>query len=478
MFGEPTMEKISVSELIAFIQNEDMQLEQSEYSMNRHRRNEEWMLSNNEVPPMWSNKLVDINQPFPHGQPLLAPLSPTEDADFPSGVFRFPFEYEFDKDIIQLGVTENSGTDALAWYRPFHIKSHEKWGITILDQGIWYLAKFIAAKIYEDVDVNRLYNSEQSESILSECFDVALDFLYYHELFHFKVELAATIAELNSNTPFYRYYWFNGFNSESETIRGKSPLEEALANSFARNKALEEVPTKNRPQVRKALDSFIESQPDGYKDAHSVKGKKTFRLGVEELICKLTNKPNPIFDTNKLILEHVFFDGIHGKEDWLDHFVSQVPCRILDTGFANGLFALKDVNFGIWCVTKQFKDGYKKNLNKQEQRKFLDVCQLFAKFTEGMGLKNRSGYQKFKEKYGSSAKHLEQSKGGTEMHYFRFFGKKFRVYHETSPDGREVLLTTHYGGNKPLQKRIIAALVKANRPVEILKECVNCKNSS
>ena len=469
------MDRITVTELIEFIQKKNLQLKQPEYSTNRPRRDEEWMFSNNEVPPMWSNNLINIDQPFSLGQPLLAPLSPIQDADFPRGTFRFPFEYEFDNGIIEQGITKNSGTDALAWYRPFHMRPLEKWGITILDQGIWYLAKFIAAQMYGDVE--RLYNSEQSESILSECFDVALDFLYYHELFHFKVELAATMAELNSNTPFYREYWLNGFNSESETIRGNSPLEEALANSFARNKALEEVPTKNRFRVRKALDSFIKSQPDGYKDAYSVRGKKTFRLGVEELISKLVNIPNPLFDTNKLILEHVFFDGIHGKEDWLEEYESQVPCRILNTGFANGLFALKDADFGIWCLTKDFRGMFKKNFNKQEQKKFLDVCQLFAKSTEGKGLKNRSGYQKFKEKYGSNAKHLERSKAGTEIHYFRFFGKKFRVYHETSPVGREVLLTTHYGGNKPLQNRIISALIKAERPVGILKMCFECEKN-
>ena len=158
-------------------------------------------------------------------------------------MFRFPFDYEFDNGIIEQGVTKSSGTDALAWYRPFHAAAREM-GNHNSRSGIWYLAKFIAAQMHEDVD--RLYNSEQSESILSECFDVALDFLYYHELFHFKVELAATMAEFNSSTPFYREYWLNGFNSESEADSRNSPLEEALANSFARNKALEEVPTKNR----------------------------------------------------------------------------------------------------------------------------------------------------------------------------------------------------------------------------------------
>ena len=75
------MNRISVTELIEFIQDKDLldtSLEQPEYSMNRPRRDEEWMFSNNEVPPMWSNKLVNIDQPFSLGQPLLAPLSKPE----------------------------------------------------------------------------------------------------------------------------------------------------------------------------------------------------------------------------------------------------------------------------------------------------------------------------------------------------------------------------------------------------------------
>jgi hypothetical protein len=428
------MGKISVSELIKFIQNENMQLEQSEYSMNKPRRNEEWMFSNNEVPPMWSNKLVNINQPFSHGQPLLAPLSVIKDADFPRGAFRFPFEYEFDKEIIQRGVTKNSGTDALAWYRPFHIKPHEKWGITILDQGIWYLAKFIAAEMYDDENVEILHNSEQSESILSECFDVALDFLYYHELFHFKVELAATIAELNSNTSFYRDYWFNGFNSESETIQGKSPLEEALANSFARNKAIGEVPTKNRTRVRKALDSFIKSQPDGYKDAHSVRGKKTFRLGVEELICKLVNIPNPLFDTNKLILEHVFFDGIHGKEDWLDHYVSQVPCRIIKTGFAQGLFSAPVENLFLseFCATKTFRSDYK---NVKQKHVLEDFQKAMHEWEPKLGRFRTTG---------RDLKPFRGLKGKRNVREFRVRGKEsWRVYFEKFETGEKLLLKMH-----------------------------------
>ena len=425
------MDRISVTELIEYIRDKDLQLEQPEYSMNRARRDEEWMFSNSEVPPMWSNNLINIDQPYSLGQPLLAPLKQIKDSDY-GEVFRFPFEHEFDNGIIDQGITRISGTDALAWYRPFHMRPHEKWGITILDQGIWYLAKFIAAQMHEDVE--RLYNSEQSESILSECFDVALDFLYYHELFHFKVELAATMAELNSNTPFYREYWLNGFNSESEAIRGNSPLEEALANSFARNKALEEVPTKNQSRVRKALDSFIKSQPDGYKDAYSVRGKKTFRVGVEDLISKLVDIPNPLFDTNKLILEHVFFDGIHGKEDWLDHYISQVPCRILDTGFAQGRFAasVQELFLSEFCATKTFRNDYK-NIKQKLVKKDFQVA--MHEWEPKLG--------RFKTT-GRDLKPIKGLKGKRKVIEFRVRGKEsWRVYFEEFQHGEKLLLKMH-----------------------------------
>ena len=44
------MDRISVTELIEYIRDKNLQLEQPEYSMNRPRRDEEWMFSNNEVP--------------------------------------------------------------------------------------------------------------------------------------------------------------------------------------------------------------------------------------------------------------------------------------------------------------------------------------------------------------------------------------------------------------------------------------------
>ena len=165
----------------------------------------------------------------------------------------------------------------------------------------------------------------------------------------------------------------------------------------------------NRSRVRKALDSFIKSQPDGYKDAYSVRGK-TFRLGVEELISKLVDIPNPLFDTNKLILEHVFFDGIHGKEDWLEEYESQVPCRILNTGFANGLFALKDADFGL-----VFNEGFQRQVQKEfRQTRTEEILRCLSVVCKIYGRKGYepSGYQKFKEKYGGNAKHLKQSKAG------------------------------------------------------------------
>ena len=419
------MEKISVSELIQYIKENEFHLERPPQSVNRKPRYEEWMFSNNEVPPFWSNTIVNVEQSFSNGPPFLSPIAPIFDEESHEGTYRFPKDHEFDSHIIRNGVNKISGTDALAWYRPFHMEPFEKWGITILDQGIWYIARYLA---------DEMFNVHPTEDETSDCVDIATDFLYYHELFHFKVELATTMAELNSNNPFYKRYWFNGFNSESETIRGKSPLEEALANSFARNKALEEVPTKNRSQVRKALDSFIKSQPDGYKDGHLVRGPKTFRSGVEELICKLVDIPNPIFDTNKLILEHVFFDGIHGKEDWLDHYVSQVPCRIIKTGFAQGLFSasVESLFLSEFCATKTFRSDYK-NIKQKHVKK--DFQEAMHEWEPKLGRFRTTG---------RDLKPFRGLKGKRNVREFRVRGKEsWRVYFEKFENGEKLLLKMH-----------------------------------
>ncbi len=464
------MEQISVSELIQYIKENEFHLERPPQSVNRKTRYEEWMFSNNEVPPFWSNTIVNVEQPFSNGPPFLSPIAPIFDEESHEGKYRFPKDHEFDSHIIRNGVNKISGTDALAWYRPFHMEPFEKWGITILDQGIWYIARYLA---------DEMFNVHPTEDEMSDCVDIATDFLYYHELFHFKVELATTMAELNSNNPFYKRYWHDSvFNSESEMLRGHAPLEEALANAYARNRTLANLSTTQKSKVRIVLDRFMKLQPDGYKHAYRVIGvKSSFKKGVLELIGKIINQRESTFDLNRTIIEHVFFDGPYGQDDWLDHYESRVPCRILNTGFASGRFAIKDFDFGIWCLTKDFNKGWK-GFNKQEKKKFQAVCQLYAKCTNGEGLKNSQGYKKFQEEYGGNAKYLSQSDWGTTFHYFRFFGKQYRVYHETSPDGREVLLSAHYGGNKTHQNQLIKALEKTTpRPAVLIKECSKCSRN-
>ena len=455
------------------------------------KETKQWMLQDwADVPPQWADDDDedddeddddDDDQPHGRGYPILGPIQPILDDRETEGSFRFPTDEEIGVQLIEKSIKEQ-GTDALAWYRPFHMDPQEKWGITILDRGIWYIARYLAKKMY--------FEPPYTEDEIMHCRDIAKDFLYHHEMFHFKVELAATVMEMNKWTIIYARYWSpqtrgEWFDSPSAILGAlpNAPLEEALANSYARDKVISEYSDLVESKVvRSAINQFMKTQPDGYKHASKVTGKHTkWKRGVSELINKLLNEDEIHFSPEKILATHVLFDGIQGKEDWIEErYEGIVPCRILDTGFAQGRFARsgKNFDFGIWCVSKDFSTEFKQ-YNGAEKRKFQILCALFKRCTNGQGLKSKDGYLQFCTEHGASAKYLGTSEWETDFHYFRFFGKQYRVYHETASSGEEVLLSTHYGGDKTLQKQLIRALEKTTpRPVNIVKHEINCNNQS
>jgi len=467
------------------LKENNLMIEESQHSMSYQgpSRHEEWMLRKNlDVPIYWSNDIDNISdQPYAPGYPILGPVQDIleETEHGMKHVFRFPKEGELNtRQIDQL--IENQGTDALAWYRPFHMDPQEKWGITILDRGIWYVARKIAEGMYSA--------PYDEEDIIMRCRDIAKDFLYHHEMFHFKVELASTVMEkINPYKPLYAHYWrpqHNGewFGSEVKSNRQvKAPLEEALANSYALHKVCSEITGKERTKVKNALKQFMKMQPDGYRHAYifPYNGKR-WKTAMYELIDKIENQEgSETWNPQRLIASHVLFDGIDGTDDWIEaHYERVVPCRILDTGFAQGRFSAPDWDFGIWCMSKDFRKGWK-GYNGKEKKKFQEICIQFMRCTNDRGLKDKNGYKKFCEEHGESAKYLGTSKWGTHFHYFRFFGKQHRVYHETAASGEEVLLNTHYGGNKTYQNQLIRALEKTTpRPASIVNCAIKCNAKS
>ena len=464
----------------------NLMIEESQHSIREsNRRHEEWMLRQNlDVPIEWSNDIVNISdQPYTPGYPILGPVQEVRDEEFPEPVFRFPTERELDTQQIEQLIGTH-GTDALAWYRPFHMGPQEKWGITILDRGIWYVARKLAAELYSEPYGN--------EDAILQCRNIAKDFLYHHEMFHFKVELAATVMEKIRHfvMPIYADYWKpqtdrEWFGSEVKSNgRVKAPLEEALANSYALHKVCSEISgTERRRKVKKAIKQIMKMQPEGYRHAEKFpyKGKKWEKV-MNELLDKLLNQEDSLeWDPRRLSASHVLFDGLDGKDDWIEgHYGPLVPCRILDTGMAHGLFAksIDKVDFGIFCVTSQFKRDMNKYPNK-----VLDYlqksCRGFEKYTGKKGMVNHEGYEKFQKNadHWSKAERfwgIPRSEAGTKVYYFRLMGRNgYRVYHERY-EGQDVLLRTHRKTTQETPDEIKSYLRKTPRPSKMAKRCSSC----
>lgn len=347
------------------LKENNLMIEKSQHSTSiQDKRYEEWMFDSG-IPRVWSNYL-DINNDDQHyapGYPILGPIQEIREEGEQEGVFRFPTEGELNTQQIDQ-LIENQGTDALAWYRPFHMEPQEKWGITILDRGIWYVARKLAEEMYSEP-----YDDNQ----IQLCRNIAKNFLYHHEMFHFKVELAATMVEIiNPYKPIYAHYWSpqqdrEWFGSEVKSqAYVRAPLEEALANSYALYKICSQFEDV-RKDVKKAIVSFIKTQPDGWKHAWRVSvGGENWKVAMNELINKLLNATNEdnLFSPHRTLLTPIFFNGGQGKEDWIEEYYEAiVPCRILDTGIARGLFSKSGRRetprpLGVFCMTNRCAKEY------------------------------------------------------------------------------------------------------------------------
>lgn len=468
------------------LKQNNLMIEESQHSITNQsrRRHEEWMFRS-DVPNEWSDYIHNIPaQPYAAGYPILGPVEEIleETEKGMEHVFRFPTEGELNTQQIDL-LIENQGTDALAWYRPFHMENQEKWGITILDRGIWYVARKLAAELY--------FAPYDDEDAIMHCRDIAKDFLYYHEMFHFKVELAATVMEKsNPNEALYAGYWKpqtdrEWFGSEVKSNKHvKAPLEEALANSYALHKVCSEISgTERRNKVKNAIKQFMKMQPEGYRHAgyFPYKGKR-WEEGMKELLDKLINREDSLeWDPRRILASHVLFDGLDGKDDWIEaHYESVVPCRILDTGIAQGRFAkaIDKIDFGIFCVTTQFKRDMKSYPNKVLG--YLEKsCRGFEKYTDEKGIVNYTGYEKFQEKadHWSKAERYQgvsRSKANTKVYYYQLMGRNgYRVYHERF-EKEDVLLRTHRKTTQRTPDEIKDYLMKTPRPSTMAKHDSSC----
>ena len=363
-------------------------------------RSTDWMRNpNKRIPDTLMNKFENCG--FAHEQqsgyrveprlPLLETFDIEED---PEQGFLFPSDYDLESEWLRDEVDEH-GIEALAWYRPFHISPQNEWGITITDRGVWFLAKNVMSQKYDYP-----YTLEQ----IHDCFELAYEFLYYHELFHFKVEYAATILELNSPhkpVKVYAPFWEDGFYHPGPN--DCSPLEEAMANEYARYKVCKGQPKK----LRDAIERFMRTQqPSGYRDFGDVKHHKKWQQGLESLVETMIGRSTPfatsIFDQYKTYIEDE----------------EAVPCRIITTGLPDR-YSVRLMNLAKFCRTKKFEKSIRK-VREKDLQAYNDLERSFKEIEQG-------GFDYLKNRDGRMWKEWNQKKNKRVAEY-RVDGTNYRVY--------------------------------------------------
>jgi hypothetical protein len=307
--------------------------------------------------------------------------------------FLFPSDSELQFDWIKDELDEH-GIEALAWYRPFHIDPQSEWGITITDRGIWYLAKNVMSQKYE---------APLTLEEIHDCFDLAYQFLYYHELFHFQVEYAATILELNTprrSTRVYAGFWEHGFYSPGPN--NCSPLEEAMANEFARWKVCHGQPKR----LKDAIVNFMQTQqPSGYRDFKDVKHNQKWELGLNSLLESMKIKSTP------------FAKSIFEQYNTYINLEEAVPCRIVTTGLPPQ-YSVRLMNLMNFCRTNSFEKSISK-IKKKNINAYKDL-ELSFKEIEQNGLASfRTTRRVWKE---------WDLKKNRKLGEYRFDGTNYRVY--------------------------------------------------
>ena len=449
----------------------------------------QWMLQDrHKVPPQWADDDVNIpDQPHGRGYPILGPIQRIVDEGQTEDTFRFPTAAEIGAQQIEEFI-KKQGTDALAWYRPFHMDPPERWGITILDRGIWYMASNLATMMYSDKSY-----TEYTDNEIQHCRDIALDFLYHHEMFHFKVELAATMMEMiDSSKPLYARYWSPQSNEEwfGSQVKShrlvKAPLEEALANSYALDKVCSEFTRKDGVNVRNAIKEFMKAQPPGYKHAWRLNVREdNWRFAIHELIDKLLNQEasqefsHPVRGgmIQRMLASDVLFDGAVGKEDWIEGYYEDiVPYRILDTGFADARFSKStdglDKNLGAFCMTGPCRREYKSAPRVIKQDLVVALSQDWLPSEERFSPEStkRREYKGTQGKWNKNPKRVREFRVERGRDKWRAYEEKF------IPTGERILRKMHVKGSKNEQTRQINLLRPAIDPDKIKTHNIDCEH--
>lgn len=164
------------------------------------------------------------------------------------------------------------GFEAIAWYQACHVWSEQTWGI------------YIDAAKLDDLACSILQDLRQSYGFVPHHFAafLALGLTLAHEMFHGRVEVAASWLELTALQPRYVRYSEHVYDVLRETPEW---LEEALANwsawTWFKSTNVQKLLPHHGPLDRRLellVKDLLDLAPPGYKDWRSGDIAATWRL--------------------------------------------------------------------------------------------------------------------------------------------------------------------------------------------------------
>jgi predicted RNA binding protein YcfA (HicA-like mRNA interferase family) len=192
--------------------------------------------------------------------------------------------------------TERStkGFEALAWFQPYHEWTEETWGIYLDAKKL----DDFALSIWEDCKEKRFPIRFDLACIL------ALGLIFAHEMFHARVEAAASWQEVSQRLPRYRRYQERVYRALSGTAEW---LEEALANWCAydwfTNCATKAFLTErgiDPDRLTAVVEGVLDLSPPGYQDWRAGRDHETWRVFASQIASA---KPEPTINGIALPLE-------------------------------------------------------------------------------------------------------------------------------------------------------------------------------
>lgn len=165
-----------------------------------------------------------------------------------------------DLDTIIGATHKEDGIEALAWYKSYHYWLSQRWGIKILEEGVFYTARCLQ-------DGHPSQELSKFDSL--DYVQLAFNILQLHEYFHFMADVACTILELAQRKPLFCQY--------SSTVYPQDKFEEAIANAYASR-------MMRKAGISEAVKQFMTKQPLPYGQFFQWTTRRAFQYGRQKLM--------------------------------------------------------------------------------------------------------------------------------------------------------------------------------------------------